>query len=588
MMLTCAYYNDADKDVERALQHDLAEEAARKSQAIEAANMVIESWVLRNGGRILNEDGTKGSFEIPAEYLEDLPDIVKQVEEACGSRFHVGIGSEPSEAISALKVAEKRGKTTLYTPDIAEEAEEESSEDPLEMSDMSKNQFNDPGQKGEATRVAEGSLSPMHAAPSAPESAASFAGGRPQDGEQPQPGAAQNEDQVINAIGAVLQDMKAQIPFFEQQVKPSNPQAYQAVMGLVEAMIELAKQVTGGGADQEHPEGQGQPPPQEGQPEVDKGAEPTKKHEGDGKGRRTLNSNGFEKGTCYRCSKQLHHDPTKNAYVADDGWAVSGGSMGFRETAEYGFHPQCVPQSWYDAAKGYAPDFRASPADLAAFAPVDVGSKTSMVRPSQEGADPMDTVDVTPPGLMRAHSKSEKTEGCANCGSSNGYDRTHIRCLDCRKPYRKSEKTELEPPQRLAKPTKKEEVDPARLETGSAEESEEHSLPPGGKKLTGKDIARDHLKEDPKYYAKGETGEKAHQYPVGTHKGGRVKVVEPSSGQTSWHSARAGQKLSGDGHAISARLGECPTAPTPQNPNPGQGGPTQEARDPTMSDAGKR
>jgi hypothetical protein len=29
-----------------------------------------------------------------------------------------------------------------------------------------------------------------------------------------------------------------------------------------------------------------------------------------------------------------------------------------------------------------------------------------------------------------------KSDGCVNCGSSNGYDRTHLRCVDCGKPYR--------------------------------------------------------------------------------------------------------------------------------------------------------
>jgi hypothetical protein len=136
-------------------------------------------------------------------------------------------------------------------------------------------------------------------------------------------------------------------------------------------------------------------------------------------------------------------------------------------------------------------------------------------------------------------------------------------------------------------PEKKAEVDPDRLETGSAEESEEHGLPPGGKKLTGKDIARDHLKEDPKAYAKEEVAaHAAHTYPPGTAYKGRVKVIEPVTGKTSWHSVRSGQKMSGDGHSVSSRLAECPSAATPQNPTPGSG-PTQEQRDPTMGASAK-
>jgi hypothetical protein len=93
-----------------------------------------------------------------------------------------------------------------------------------------------------------------------------------------------------------------------------------------------------------------------------------------------------------------------------------------------------------------------------------------------------------------------------------------------------------------------------------------------------------HLKDDPKYYTKlaaleesgmlgkaAPAGHQAHQFPVGTHNKGKVKVVEPATGKTSWHSVRAGQKSSGDGHSISARLANCPSAPTPENPKPGQG-----------------
>ena len=78
MILTIAWHIDADADVERALLHDKAEQAARISRGIEAGQRILESWVLRCHGRMLSEDGTKGSAQVSAEYLEDLADIVEQ------------------------------------------------------------------------------------------------------------------------------------------------------------------------------------------------------------------------------------------------------------------------------------------------------------------------------------------------------------------------------------------------------------------------------------------------------------------------------------------------------------------------------
>jgi hypothetical protein len=36
------------------------------------------------------------------------------------------------------------------------------------------------------------------------------------------------------------------------------------------------------------------------------------------------------------------------------------------------------------------------------------------------------------------------------------------------------------------------------------------------------------------------------------------------TGKTSWHQVSSGQKKSGDGHSLSTRVAECPSADTPE------------------------
>jgi len=139
MELHFSWHFDADDDIERALMYDKVESAGRIGQSVEAANRVLESWVLRSHGRVVSDDGTTGSAQMAAEYLEELPDILRQVEEVTGSRMFVGVGVEPSEAAIARKVAEKRGgdpAIVLYTPDLSEEARQAD-----EMSDGEADEF---------------------------------------------------------------------------------------------------------------------------------------------------------------------------------------------------------------------------------------------------------------------------------------------------------------------------------------------------------------------------------------------------------------------------------------------------------------
>lgn len=138
------------------------------------------------------------------------------------------------------------------------------------------------------------------------------------------------------------------------------------------------------------------------------------------------------------------------------------------------------------------------------------------------------------------------------------------KCLRCKKT--KVEKTDLMPGGK-GDDRSDSDFDAEQLAHGVRTEMEEHGLDAA----RAKEIAKDHLAENPQYYrmekAKLPLPENApkhthREWPVGTVKDsspggtrevGKVKVQHPENGKTSWVEVRAGQVLSNDGHAISSR-----------------------------------
>lgn len=281
MDLFLAWRSTANIEVERATRSNEPEMARRASTGLDTGNMLLQSWVLSAGGEMLVTQGVEGQAKVPAEKLDELPDVLERYEQATDSRISVGVGFEPQEAETALTVAEARGgkpAVTLYNEDVAREAHEleeseEGSEDLGPIAPEDEALLEDSGapeadggveptlskaegeqaKPGEASKVAAGSLKPDHAMPSAPSpmSPASMgsasSGQAPVGAPEPAPGAAQGVDQLKQAVATVLQDVKANMAAI-QQLQQVDPKAFQAVTGLVQAFVEVARQVFGGGA----------------------------------------------------------------------------------------------------------------------------------------------------------------------------------------------------------------------------------------------------------------------------------------------------------------------------------------------------
>lgn len=120
-------------DPRLAAQSDDAEKLRRQSQAIDAAKRVWESFFLRGLGSTISFDGAAGRGQIPAEAIEGLESVRKQIEGILEhAELAVGVGLKLSESDLALKLAMKRGGTVIFYTDEVPKALEDKEEDVLD------------------------------------------------------------------------------------------------------------------------------------------------------------------------------------------------------------------------------------------------------------------------------------------------------------------------------------------------------------------------------------------------------------------------------------------------------------------------
>lgn len=581
MELVFTWHIDADADIDRALMYDKAEEAARISQGVEAGNRILESWVLRSHGRMLDEQGVSGSAQLSAEYLEELPDIVRQVEEATQARMHVGVGAESSEAVIARRIAEERGgdpAIILYTPDLSEEARKLDEMSESEASALDGEAPDDgvvgggeagvPGasvgglgkaeqgqkQPGEATQVAQGQLSPTAAMPSPPPSA-SISASAPSPGQPPaqqgQPGGEPSEDEVLQAVGQTLEQFKAQLPAFEQ-MKQSNPQAYQAVMAMVEGMVAMAQRLAGGSEEATPPSGAKGESMQKAEDEPDPAPQqPSRHHVGRDLGYGEWDDKDDDEDDLEKA------DPIPREKLDPKSW-----------------HIQHAHDSGAQSYVTHRGSYSATPSQYTQFPTEDVATQ-HLRQVAARHARPVEAYRA-----VQGVGDVFKGEVDPRTGESSKVEQEPHEAMPSVEELRKIYDTLSGAP------------------TMAFAEDDYFSLPPHDPFLqflagfqhetktqphldtnNAAQVAWQHLQEDPQYYAKlappsiakaapSATGRHLVVLPPGSRgvgaKARSVKVVEPVTGKATWHQVSVGQKLSGDGHPLSPRVAECPSADTPE------------------------
>lgn len=266
------------REVGRASLADEEEEIRKISQRIDAGNRVIESWVITNGGELISYGGDEIRFKIPGDKLGDLPKIREQYAGAVGSTVSVGVGMKVSEADKALLAAKLQGKDriVLYTPEVDEviaklqQPQDEAgklAEEYLNKSQPGANhgagagfaghsqpgkpKVDAPQQGAEEHSQGEAAQAAADMAPTAPEATHSADGleefhqaAQAQQAQKGQQAPGSDQDQLRAQVVQTLQNLKAQMPILEQ-VKSTAPDTYQAVMGLAQAVVMMARQMNG-------------------------------------------------------------------------------------------------------------------------------------------------------------------------------------------------------------------------------------------------------------------------------------------------------------------------------------------------------
>ncbi len=265
------------------------EKLRRKNQALEAANRVIASFLLRVGGEHIDTIGASGHFTVPASDLSELEDIRVQFKNTLGDvRCAMGVGLELSESDRALKHCQKKGgdKIILYTQECNEKEPVQSpllqlaKADPVQpqtpqsqppenthaagggftgaMMPQAPGQSMEPAVEASEHSQGEAEQSLLDNAPPAMEgthAAADFEEqfGQHADSSDDKEQAAKDDEAKANGtddlkqeVLKVLQSVKQQAPLL-QQLQATEPKLFDTIQATIQAMLMLAKRVVGTG-----------------------------------------------------------------------------------------------------------------------------------------------------------------------------------------------------------------------------------------------------------------------------------------------------------------------------------------------------
>lgn len=264
------------RQVGRAVLSDNVEEVRRVDQAINAGNELWRSFALRCGGSVIEVGGDEGRISVTADHLTEVPAIARQYADTVGATVSVGIAVRLSESAKALLVAKLRGgnQTVVWDDSMqadidAATAAPQTEKDKLSDEYLNKALDTAPGStSGGAGPAPAGAIAPPKQpkiAPITPPEQTDAAGGP--DFESMMHDAAQNQasqddqdatddsshmDDVKNKVVETLMTVRQQLPLI-QQLQSVAPEVYASIIGLVQGLIALGREVTGTDVDQAPP-----------------------------------------------------------------------------------------------------------------------------------------------------------------------------------------------------------------------------------------------------------------------------------------------------------------------------------------------
>lgn len=242
----------------------------RQQLAVDLCDAQLRDWVLANAGDVVSRNVGEGIFELPMEKLALLPKRMDEYGQALQATPRVGIGTKLVECLRALKLATDKSRLfVLYSPEVEEElAQDQTLEKALAQNHGAGGGFGGfatgggvaspaaPTAEASEHSEAEGARGAIadaaEGAPPAPEQTHAAAdledqfhelatGQEQKDGSDQQAAAVTKQAaEARKKIASVLQTIRTQAPKIAE-LKARSPEAYQAIMGLVQGVIVMAR-----------------------------------------------------------------------------------------------------------------------------------------------------------------------------------------------------------------------------------------------------------------------------------------------------------------------------------------------------------
>lgn len=266
--------------VGRARLQDDVETMRKLSHGLDAGNDLWAKWAESHGGNMIEAGGDEFCCEVSAEYLSEVPGLRSQYADLVGATLSVGIGMRVSEASKALLAAKLKGKDQIvfYSEEcdkLIQDAEKNQQSEQAKIVDEYLHKAAPAMATGDGAGFA-GATRPSAPTTDKPvatqgdsseeQALAGVVDGGPGAPEQTHAGAdferqlhdeafkgeeedmandgqkAANLDQIKQQLAQALQVLKVQAPVMEQ-VKQIAPQAYQAMIGLAQSVVGMAREL---------------------------------------------------------------------------------------------------------------------------------------------------------------------------------------------------------------------------------------------------------------------------------------------------------------------------------------------------------
>ena len=131
------------REIGQARLRDDVQEVRRVNQAIEAGNLAFKSWALAAGGSTVEIGGDEGLLEIAPVALNDLESVREAYRTAVGATVSVGVGRTISDSSKALCIAKLRGRDrVVFWDDSCQKELDEAEKNPLTEGEKIRDVYN--------------------------------------------------------------------------------------------------------------------------------------------------------------------------------------------------------------------------------------------------------------------------------------------------------------------------------------------------------------------------------------------------------------------------------------------------------------